>query len=36
MDIGAQCRRIVGNSEWNNAKSYEHNYVSPDMVFNES
>ena len=30
MKFGAQCR-TTGNSEWNNAKNYEHNYISPTL-----
>ena len=25
---GAKCRRITGNSEYNNARNYEYNYLS--------
>ena len=30
MKFGAQCRKITGNSEQNNAKNYGHDYLDPN------
>ena len=31
MEFRAQCRKIIGNSEQNDAKNYEQKYLTPSL-----